>query len=309
MKNSLLINIFTNKKFILGVIGILLVVLSVLIILRNINLSSGIRDVTVIKENRSFSCTYKGQEHKFNIYFPDSFNTTQSAPLVIMLHGYGNNGESFASLTHFEKEGCEAGYVVVYPTSTPDSKGEIGWNSGLGDSDKDDVGFICALVNYLQKEYNCDKNRTFAVGFSNGAFMTQRLAVDASDTFTAIAGVAGMMPEKTWNSRKETTDIGVLEIYGTKDDVVPMKLNGSDQTSNAPAIEDVMSYWAKANNLSVMEEEKLSDKAVCNKYSNPENSNFVWTIVIQDGRHSWPDKSFAGFAANDIILEFFEQYK
>lgn len=267
-----------------------------------------LQNVNLIKEPNSYSCTFSEQEHKFDIYFPENFDASTTHPLVVMLHGFGNSAESFATQTKFEKEACKEGYVVVYLTSTPDSKGDIGWNSGLGESDKDDVGYIKALVSYLQKEYNCDKNRTFAVGFSNGAFMTQRLAVDADDTFTGVASVAGMMPKLTWDSRKEQANVGVLEIYGTKDDVVPMISNGSNKTAVAPAIEDVMEYWRQANNLSEKKEEDLSKITSCVKCYNEEKTQFVWTVVIEDGRHSWPDEGYCGFSVNKLILEFFDQY-
>lgn len=289
------------KKF----VGTLLCILAIIGIC-GCKKADTIEEVTEIKSPNAYSCMYQEQEHKFNVFLPEE--EAQSRPVIIMLHGYGNTAESFASQTHFEKAACEKGYIVAYVTSTPDSKGYIGWNSGLDESDKDDVAFLKALAAYLQKEYQGDPKRTFAVGFSNGAFMTQRLAVDAPETFTAIASVAGMMPESVWQSKKEKAGIGVLEIYGTKDDVVPMKANGSDKTSKAPAIEDVMDYWASANQLSDKTEEVLSDKSVCTKYSGKKQNEFVWSVVIADGRHSWPDASYAGFQTNDLILEFFDQY-
>ena len=253
-------------------------------------------------------CEYENDQHRFNVYLPTDYDASTAYPLILMLHGYGNTAESFALQTGFEKYACPEGYVVVYLSSTPDGAGNVGWNSGLGDSDKDDVCYIKALAAYLQNEYNCDRERTFALGFSNGAFMTQRLAAEAPDVFTAVVSVAGMMTEKTWNSKPEKADIGVLEIYGTKDDVVPMKETGSDKYSKAPAIEEVMDYWAKANNLSESSKSELSDKATCEKYSNSDNSQQVWTIVIKDGRHSWPEEKFSGFSANRVILDFLGKY-
>lgn len=306
MSHSFLKQILTNPKRLLSSMLLLILLFVLMKFIKDV--PAGIENVTSIKENKSFSCIYQDVEHKFNVFLPENTDRSTHYPLIIMLHGYGNTSESFASQTHFERNACEKGYVVAYITSTPDSKGYIGWNSGLDDSDKDDVGFITALTSYLQEQYHCDKNRTFVVGFSNGAFMTQRLAVDASDKYTAIASVSGMMPKITWEKRQDRTNISILEIYGTKDDVIPMKSNGSDQTSINPAIEDVMEYWASANNLSNHTEDVLSERSLCTKYANSENTNFVWTVTIQDGRHSWPEQSYAGFSTNELILTFFDQF-
>lgn len=273
-----------------------------------VNPAGRIKNVTELENPLNFSCIYRGEEHKYYVCLPDNFDKEESHPLILMLHGYGNSAESFSLQTKFENEACPKGYVVVYLNSTQDSNGNIGWNSGIDSSDKDDVGFIKALAAYLQSEYNCDEKRTFAVGFSNGAFMTQRLAVEADDTFTAVVSVAGMMPKHTWDNRKEKADIGVLEIYGTKDDVVPMKANGSDQTAVAPAIEVVMEYWAAANNLPVKEEGQFSEKSSYRRWTNQKGTQFVWEIIIKDGRHSWPDENYCGFNTNQVIIDFFDQY-
>lgn len=263
-----------------------------------------ITEVTV-KKDKLYSCMYGDVEHEFLVC--DS--TTQIAsqkPLVIMLHGYASTAQAFKSMTKFDENANERGYVVCYVTCTsnPDNKLDNGWNSGIGDSDKDDLEFLVSLTGYLQEEYNCDKKKTYVAGFSNGAFMVHRLAQEASDTFSKCVSVAGMMPQKVWDARGEKSDVSFLQIYGTLDDVVPQSLNGSDKTSPHPAIEDVMDYRAKACGIDGFVEQKLSEKTTLTKYE--DNTYRVWTVVIEGGRHSWPDELFAGFDVNNLILEFFE---
>ena len=262
-------------------------------------------------DNNMYQYTYLDNDYEFALYLPDSTPSCEGYPLVIMLHGYSGNAESFRLQTHFDENACKRGYVVAYMTcsaGSSTSSTDAGWNSGLGNSDKDDLGLITALAKYLQKEYNCSKDLTFVVGFSNGAFMAQRLAAEANDTFTAVASVAGMMPQSIWEARKDKQDVGVLEIYGTLDDVVPKNADNSAATSVAPAIEDVMNYWVYSNNLTDFSTGELSKKAVLTQYYNDKNDNFVWTVVINDGHHSWPDEKFCGFSVNDLILDFFDQY-
>ena len=185
-----------------------------------------IEDITQ-EEDNLFSCSYDGVAHEFILELPED---TQGAPLVILLHGYGNTAKSFRSSIHFEEKANPLGYAVVYVTGAAnpgDATSAVGWNSGMSAEGNDDVGFLAALAAYLQKEYSLSEERTYAVGFSNGAFMTHRLAMEASDSFTAVVSVAGMMPEEIWINRDESNDVGVFQITGEKDDVVPKHSDGS----------------------------------------------------------------------------------
>ncbi len=264
---------------------------------------TGKNDLADVAEqsNGMYECTYAGEKHKFLVCFPE--NKTDGMPLIIMLHGYAAGPEAFRSQTHMDKDACEKGYVVIYAGSA-----EAGWNSGMGDYERDDVGYLEAIVKYAGEEFGCSSDNVFAAGFSNGGFMIQRLASD-SDAFKAVVCVAGMMPKAVWENKKETADISLLEIYGTKDEVVPMKLTGTADSSINPAIEDVMQYWIDANSLTETEEVSLSDRSTLTKATSPSGSNAVWTVIIDEGRHSWPEEQFAGFNTNQLILEFFESYK
>ena len=140
-----------------------------------------------------------------------------------------------------EKDANRLGYAVAYATGAPnpnDRTSSTGWNSGIADSPNRDVEFLSALAEWLKSEYRLDSERVFVVGFSNGAFMVHRLALQTGDTFEAFISVAGMMPESMWEARP-ISDISVsfLQVTGQKDDVVPKNSDGSADHSKAPAIE------------------------------------------------------------------------
>lgn len=250
------------------------------------------------EDGNKYSCDYEGTTRSFLEYAPGS----EARGILFMLHGHASTAEAFRSDVMIDEDACPRGYVTVYVTSDTDS-----WNSGIGDSDSDDIGFLKALAKYMQDKYDLNKENTFAAGFSNGAFMMYRLAIEGEDTFKGVASVAGMMPEAMWNNKKDTANISLLQINGSKDDVVPMNSNGSAKYSKAPAIEDVIEYFANANDLKDSKSESLSKKAELIKYYNNEKNNAVWHVLIKDGRHSWPDENICGFSTNSLILDFFDE--
>ena len=269
------------------------------------DLPAGELEVVHRKENR-FDCTFEGVKHGFILDLPEK---SEGAPLVLLLPGYGNTAESFRLTTHFEQDANPLGYAVAYVTGARDPNnpiGSVGWNSGISPEGNDDTAFLTSLAEYLQQEYSFDRERTFAVGFSNGAFMAHRLAMEAGDTFSACVSVAGMMPAKIWQNRNDTNNISFFQITGEKDDVVPKNSDGSAAYSKNPAIEDVMAYWASSDGLDISDSDQTANGSVLTKHQSDEKPDQVWDLLIKNGRHSWPDIKMTGIDANCLILEFFD---
>lgn len=297
-------SIRTNKKCI-GIKGIPICILLLLLTGCGGKQQSAWKQVTETKEN-CFETVYDGVKHDFRLDLPE---VTENAPLVVMLHGYGESAESFRQKTSFEKEANERGFAVVYVTGAPspeDKTSANGWNSGIGASGNKDVEFLSGLAHYLCETYRLDEKRIYAVGFSNGAFMTHRLALEANDVFAGVVSVAGMMPESIWKNRPETCDISVFQITGKKDDVVPKDSDGSAKYSKAPAIESVIAYYVEKNGLTLSDTETVGKQSVLTKYTKPDSGSRVWNLDIPDGRHSWPEEKITGIEMNQLILDFLE---
>ena len=71
----------------------------------------------------------------------------------------------------------------------------------------DDISFVRAVVADVQAKLSVDKDKLFCLGMSNGAFMTNRVACEASDLFKAFAASSGPLingSAKTWTSDRES---------------------------------------------------------------------------------------------------------
>ena len=264
-----------------------------------------IEDV-VQKDTNSFSCTFDRVKHSFILDLPAE---NVGAPLVVMLPGYGNTAEAFRTSVHFEENANDLGYAVVYVTGAPDPNSPtsaVGWHSEVNTVGNRDTEFLVSLVKYLQKEYCLDTEHTYVVGFSNGGLMAHCLGMETNGVFAAVVSVAGWMPESVWNNRRESNQISVFQITGEKDNAVPKHSDGSAKYTKAPAIEDVTEYWAKSNGLREHEEYSVGKESVLSVYYEKGNSQQVWSLLVKDGRHSWPDERFSGINTNALILDFFE---
>ena len=258
------------------------------------------------KSADAFSCRFDGVKHSFLLALPER---PEGAPLILLLPGYGNTAEAMRTQTHFDGAATARGYAVAYVTGAPDPavpSSSVGWHYECDTPGNRDGAFLGALAAYLQERCGLDRERAFVVGFSNGAFMAQRLAAEADGRFRAFVSVAGAMPASVWNARRESSAVGVFQITGEKDEAIPKNLDGSARYAKAPAIEDVMAYWVSANGLEERETGELGRGSVLTRYTSPEKPQQVWELWVKAGRHSWPSEAFHHFDLNALILDFFE---
>lgn len=269
-----------------------------------ISCSSKIRDVSREETQNKFSCQYNGTKRSFYLYLPEPAGY-ENTKLVVMLHGYGNSGRSFSMDTGFEKTALPKNYAVLYIDGIPNPSVKMsgpGWNYNYDKYGKADIEFIVELVKLVQKQYGLSK-KAYAVGFSNGAFMTTKLAVEKARFFEGFVSVGGMMPEAVWNHRKgKKIPVRFFQINGTKDDVTPMRLNDSAKYNPNPAMEDVIEYFVNQSKTPpALQVVALNDKIDIYKYEGQ-----VWWMLIKDYPHSWPSQRYCELNVNEIILDFFE---
>ena len=160
---------------------LLILSLSISIMLSNISFAQ--------IQTRSFD--FDGNTRSYILFVPKNYPGDSSFPLVIYLHCYGWNAERGMNYTNLNQVADTANFVVAYPNAIPN------WNSGVGDNrdwptpDVDDVGFINALIDTLINNYSIDSDRIYACGYSNGGFMSYKLACRLSHRIAAIASVCG----------------------------------------------------------------------------------------------------------------------
>jgi polyhydroxybutyrate depolymerase len=173
--------------------------------------------------------------------------------LVIGLHGYGGNGRQLAYYTALHNAfGSDT--IVIYPDASKPKPGEkTGWNAdfccGSGWKNKvDDVGFLEALIIDQRQEHGIDADRVFIVGFSNGAFMSQRFATDRPQLVRAVASGAGTIGTAE-KQLKPTTPVPMLLMHGTKDVRVAYAGGTSpgDPEFDWRSFNDTAEAWRKTN--------------------------------------------------------------
>ena len=198
----------------------------------------------------------------YSLKVPTGYVRSRATPLVISLHGYAVSGVAQEDYFHFGAISDEQTFLYAYPDGTLDPTNRRFWNAddaccNFFASAVDDVAYLNAMIDDISTEYNVDEKRIFVVGHSNGAFMSHRLACEASDRIAAIASLAGAV----WNDASKcnpSTHVSVLNVHGDADMVVnysggevPLGLiapGDPPQTQPPyPSEAETMSTWAAKN--------------------------------------------------------------
>ncbi|MFN7951395.1 MAG: PHB depolymerase family esterase [bacterium] len=174
--------------------------------------------------DHAFTLDRDGLTRRYFVHVPPGYDGSHPAPLVFNLHPFVLGGGFFTDIWTYEsqmdRKADAAGFLVVQPDGTGFP---AAWNGGdeccgqPAQTNLDDVGFIRALADEVAGKVCVDPSRVYSVGMSNGAYLSHRLACEASDLVAAIGPVVGnLSPELECNL---TRPVPVLQISGSLDEL------------------------------------------------------------------------------------------
>ena len=258
------------------------------------------------------SYVYQGLTRKYRVYVPISYDGSKPVPLVLCLHGLGDNMVNFSSIG-MNYIADTANFIVVFPQAIVDPVvNAAAWNSGAGylgyfpNTNVDDVGFLKSLMDTLSIRFSINQKKIFACCFSMGGFMSNRLACEANDRVTAIASVSGTLGAGF--SCLPGKAISVCHFHGTADGTV--SFNDGPYGKGAQSLVD---FWVQNNNCNVTPSyDALPNIANDNftveqyEYTSGDSSTEVLFYKVNNAGHVWLT------SANDIsysteIWKFFNK--
>lgn len=276
-----------------------------------------------------------GLKRAYRLHVPDSCPVDQPAPVVFVFHGGGGNGAQAERFTRFSRLADREGFIAVYPDGW-----EKNWNDGRNGPgisaqkrNIDDIGFVGAILDELEKSRAIDKKRVFATGPSNGGFFSNRVGAELSKRFAAIAPVIGSMAPAVAENFHPAEPVSVLIINSVADPMVPYEggfvhglgIKPGERGAGIPAAE-VAAKWTAHNGCDVKGVvSDLPDKADdgmrvrVTRHGGGKNGAEVVFYSIEGGGHTWPGGSqylpvaWVGgvcrdFDASEVIWEFFKKH-
>jgi polyhydroxybutyrate depolymerase len=221
------------------------------------------------------------EERGYGVYVPRSY-TGEALPLVIALHGAGDDYVNFARATGLIALAEEQGFVVAFPNAYLRE-----WNDGSpGQHYEDDVALLLELIETIAEQINLDRQRLYLLGFSNGAMMTFRAVCEAPGVFAAVVSIAGGM--RFAQDCTPEAHSAIMVIHGTTDAVVPFA-GGSSLRSAAHTV----AYWVDLNqcgdqDVMPFDPERFQQGVGIYFYDECEQGDLVLLYALENFGHVYP---------------------
>jgi len=291
-------------------------------------------------EGQEFPSSVNGTlKHQNNLreYFlniPPSYDGLSDVPLVIVLHGGSGNATSIQGFTQMNSVSDGNGFIVAYPQGFgPTQNGGYSWADGRKTSATkmgiDDVGFISKLIDKVKAEYRIISNKIYVCGFSNGGFMSQKLACELENKFAGVGTLGATIGSEVLSQCSVSQSIPMIIMLGDADPFVPY--NGGTVANNPSpivGIETLVDFWKNHNRCQTTKPEidlpdlDTTDNSTVTlfEFSDCDCSANIKLYRINNGGHTWPGVENVNYEiiagetnedinASSILWEFFNKHE
>jgi poly(hydroxyalkanoate) depolymerase family esterase len=133
---------------------------------------------------------------RFRLYRPPGAQFGESMPLMVMLHGCGQDASSFATSTRMNRIAARERFMVLYPEQDRLANAQGCWNwfdttSGRADAE---AALIMSAINQVCLLHSADRARVAVAGLSSGASMAALLVARQPCRFKALVMHSGIPP-------------------------------------------------------------------------------------------------------------------
>ncbi len=271
------------------------------------------------------SMVWDGKRRTFQWAGPDKNNLEANVlyPLAVVFHGSSSSASSMQGL------GLES-WVTQRQTwlALPNGIGG-GWNDGRprraeSTGYADDVGFVKAVTQWMSSRFPVNQKQILGAGFSNGAMLCQRLAIESPELFLALASVCGALPTALNSNLGQPKPVAQYIYLGGRDNVIGNEFSDRFQWGEILTAKGTIERWKEIWNLQglmLVDVDRVefpasqSSSALSEMGFRSECGLELSLACWPDGDHSWPsgkvmswfDSSGQPKSLADRIWRFFER--
>ena len=163
-----------------------------------------------------------GGSRPATLVLPTGQDSQKPLPLLLALHGFSGYASMMDDFFEIPRRVNTKRFALILADGTPDDDGNRFWNAtdlccGRTETKPDDVAYLSALVEEAKAFTAID--RTYSMGYSNGGFMSYRLACESLPGLAGIASVAGSSFDDSARC-DGATPVSVLQVHGDEDEVI-----------------------------------------------------------------------------------------
>jgi poly(hydroxyalkanoate) depolymerase family esterase len=133
---------------------------------------------------------------RYRLFRPDGIASAERVPLLVMLHGCGQDAARFAASTRMNRIALRERFMVLYPEQErlANAQGCWNWFDTASGRAQGEVALIMAAIDQVCVLYPVDRARVAVAGLSAGASMAALLATRHPGRFRAVVMHSGVPP-------------------------------------------------------------------------------------------------------------------
>jgi polyhydroxybutyrate depolymerase len=215
------------------------------------------------------------------VHVPPGLRAGDRAPLVLGLHGAGQDARGFEAQSNLSAVADEHRFVVAYPQSW---RPRGFWQYPEPDNPRSGLRLLRATIAAVQRRLCVDPGRVLVTGISSGGRMTYSAGCELADRVLAIAPVSGGTRELP--PCHPARPISILDTHGTSDQIVSYRGRGPAHDGR---VRDVMAAWARREGCRPAPRARRVDPYVVRlDWLGCSAGVRVSHLRIEGGRHAWP---------------------
>jgi len=215
------------------------------------------------------------------VHVPAGLRAWQRVPLVLGLHGAGQDGRGFEGESNFTQVADEHRFVVAYPQSW---RARGFWEYPEADSERSGLRLLRAAIAGVARVACVDRGRVLVTGISSGGRMTYAAGCELADRVLAIAPVSG--GTRQLPPCRPARPISVLDVHGTADRIVAYRGRGADHDGR---VETVLEAWAQREGCRPEPRERRIARYVTRlDWTGCRAGVRVAHLRVEGGGHAWP---------------------
>ena len=151
------------------------------------------------------------------IWVPAGYDPARPTPVMVGYSAFEDSTENFRNYSRLRESSVGRDAIIVYPRAIGASwEGSPTASTGPGQ----DIAFVRAMINDVQRYYNIDRKRIFATGMSTGGGMAAVSACHMADIFAGVAGVSGAYYAPV-NQGCQNLPVAFMALHGMNDGLMP----------------------------------------------------------------------------------------
>ncbi|WP_454767197.1 extracellular catalytic domain type 1 short-chain-length polyhydroxyalkanoate depolymerase [Cupriavidus campinensis] len=140
-------------------------------------------------------------QRRYRIFVPPGVSVTRPAPLLVLLHGCGQDAASFAACARVTTIARDARWVVLMPEQSVQANAQRCWNWFRPDArGAAEAALLMSMIDHVCRRYAIVTERVCALGLSAGGAMAMMLGLRYPERFAAVGSHSGAVPYSAANA-------------------------------------------------------------------------------------------------------------